>query len=121
MTPEGFIALQVHSIRDASMEGQQIKWKNIRIKTENLEPSPDEDIYVVNLIPNNLSEAEKAQGFELLFDGTSADNFRSVRSEEFPSRGWEVKDGVLLFMQVEVILKRREEILLQEENLALLS
>jgi hypothetical protein len=95
MTPEGFIALQVHSIRDASMAGKQIKWKNIRIKTENLVPSPDEDIYVVNLIPNYLSPAEKAQGFELLFDGTSAENFRSVRSEEFPSRGWEVKDGIL--------------------------
>jgi hypothetical protein len=95
MTPRGFIALQVHSIRDESMAGRRIKWRNIRIKTENLQPSPDEGIYVVNMLPNNLSEAEKEQGFKLLFDGTSADNFKSVGSDEFPEEGWQVKDGLL--------------------------
>jgi hypothetical protein len=96
MTPEGFIALQVHGIgNNKEKEGQQIKWKNVRIKTGNLTPSPSEGIYVVNLIPNNLSDAEKAQGFELLFDGTSVENFRSVKDDAFPDRGWEVKDGVL--------------------------
>jgi hypothetical protein len=49
MTNEGFIALQVHSISDEAMAGRQIKWRNIRIKTENLEPSENEGIYVVNL------------------------------------------------------------------------
>jgi hypothetical protein len=96
MTPEGFIALQVHGIgNNREREGQQIKWKNIRIKTEDLTPSPSEGIYVVNLIPNDLSHAEKAQGFELLFDGKSVDNFKSARGDEFPSQGWEVKEGVL--------------------------
>jgi len=96
MTPEGFIALQVHSIgNNTENEGKEIKWKNIRIKTENLTPSPSEAIYVVNLLPNNLSEAEKEQGFELLFDGQSAANFKSANGDEFPSKGWQVKDGVL--------------------------
>lgn len=95
MTPEGFIGLQVHSIRDESMAGRQIRWRNIRIKTENLEPSPNEGIYVVNLLPNNLSEAEKEQGFKLLFDGETTDNFKSVDGDEFPSEGWEVKDELL--------------------------
>lgn len=95
MTKEGFIALQVHSIGDPSMEGKQIKWKNIKVKTENLERSKDDDIYVVNLIPDDLSEAEARQGFEMLFDGNSTDNFRSVRNDEFPKQGWKAEDGVL--------------------------
>jgi hypothetical protein len=95
MTPKGFIGLQVHSIRDESMANRQIKWRNIRIKTENLELSPNEGIYVVNMLPNNLSEAEKEKGFKLLFDGQSADQFKSVEGDEFPEEGWQVKDGLL--------------------------
>jgi len=96
MTQEGFIALQVHGIgNNKDREGQQIKWKNIKIKTENLTPSPFEGVYVVNLIPNNLSDAEKEQGYELLFDGKSPDNFISTKGDAFPSKGWEVKDGIL--------------------------
>jgi hypothetical protein len=98
MTPEGFIALQVHSIRDETMAGRQIKWRNIRIKTSNLQASPNQGIYVVNMIPNYLSEAEKEQGYTLLFDGNTTANFKSVKSEEFPDKGWEVKDGSLVVM-----------------------
>jgi hypothetical protein len=95
MTPKGFIALQVHSIRDETMANRQIKWRNIRIKTENLEPSPNEGIYVVNMLANDLSAAEQEQGYKLLFDGQSADNFKSVDGDEFPAEGWQVKDGLL--------------------------
>ena len=95
MTTEGFIALQVHSIGDEAMAGRSIKWRNIRIKTDNLEPSPNEGIYVVNLLPNNLSEAEKEKGFKLLFDGSSTNNFKSVSGEEFPSKGWKVENEAL--------------------------
>jgi hypothetical protein len=76
MTPEGFIALQVHSIRDETMANRQIKWRNIRIKTSNLQTSPNKGIYVVNMIPNYLSEAEKEQGYKLLFDGNTTDQFQ---------------------------------------------
>lgn len=95
MTPEGFIALQVHAIRDKKHEGRQIKWRNIRIKTKNLAPSPAEDIYVVNLIPNNLSKAEASQGFKLLFDGETPNGWKSATGGTFPEKGWEIKDGVL--------------------------
>ena len=37
MTAQGFIALQVHSIRDKAQEGKTIQWKNIKNLTENLE------------------------------------------------------------------------------------
>ena len=33
----GFIALQVHSIGKESLEGKQVKWKNIRITTDELD------------------------------------------------------------------------------------
>lgn len=96
MTPSGFIALQVHGIgTDKEKEGQQIKWKNVRIKTTKLKPSPDEGIYVVNLLPNNLSKAEKKQGFKLLFDGKSNKNWINAKTGKFPTNGWETKNGTL--------------------------
>jgi hypothetical protein len=45
--------------------------------------------------PNSLSAAEKAAGWELLFDGQSTTLWRSHKSDVFPSKGWEVKDGLL--------------------------
>ncbi len=96
MTPEGFIALQVHGIgKNKEKEGQQIKWRNVRIKTENLEPDFYNDIHVENLVANDLSEVERKQGFNLLFDGESTKCWKSAKTGEFPKQGWEVKDGVL--------------------------
>ena len=96
MTPEGFIALQVHSINDVSMAGKQVRWRNIRIQTENLKQSPWTDIPVVNLIPNYLSPQERAQGWELLFDGQSTQGWRGVGKDAFPARGWKVENGELI-------------------------
>jgi hypothetical protein len=95
MTPKGFIALQVHSINRKELEGGKIRWRNIRIKTSNLKPAPFDDIYVVNLLPNNLSNAEKQQGFKLLFDGKTTNGWKSANAESFPAQGWEVKDNNL--------------------------
>ncbi len=116
MTPEGFIALQVHSIgKDAKKAGHQIKWKNIRIKTENLSPSPSEGICVVNLLNNNLSEAEKEQGFMLLFDGKSAEEWKNARTGEFPKNGWEVKNGELSVLSNKVSKERGGDIITKKE------
>ena len=93
MTAEGFIALQVHSIRDQSQEGKQIRWKNIRIKTENLRPTRAEDIFIINLIPNHLSHAEKEQAWKLLFDGKTTTGWVGVKSDKFPQKGWTVENG----------------------------
>src|SRR5687767_7976685 len=47
---EGFIALQVHSVDDAAKAGKKVYFKNIMLKTQNLEPSaPGDNVYVVNL------------------------------------------------------------------------
>lgn len=96
MTAEGFIALQVHAIGNASEAGRQIRWKNIRIQTENLKQSPWTDIPVVNLIPNYLSPQERAQGWILLFDGQTTTGWRGAGKEAFPEKGWTVKDGELV-------------------------
>lgn len=95
LTPKGFIALQVHSVGKPEEVGKTMRWKNIRIQTSNLKPSPVDQIFVVNLIPNNLSEQEKANGVKLLFDGTSTKGWRGAYKKGFPEKGWEIADGVL--------------------------
>lgn len=92
---KGFIGLQVHSVPDAQA-GKKVYFKNIKIQTENLKPqSFPKDVYVVNLKPNDVSAAEKKAGYALLFNGTSAAGWKSVRGDGFPSKGWEIKDGVI--------------------------
>jgi hypothetical protein len=95
LTPKGFIALQVHAIGKDDQPGKQIRWRNINIQTENLKPYKTDDIYVVNLISNNISEQEKKNGFSLLFDGKSTDQWRGAYKTDFPTNGWQLKDGVL--------------------------
>lgn len=95
VTAKGFIALQVHSIGKKEDEGRQIRWKNIRIRTNGLTPAPLDNTFVVNLIPNTISPAEKMNGVSLLFDGKSTNGWRGAYKESFPTKGWEIKDGVL--------------------------
>lgn len=94
-TLKGFIALQVHSIPANKAPGTQVRWRNIRIKTNNLKPSPYDSIFVVNLLQNNISAQEKKNGFKLLWDGNSTSGWRGAYKKEFPKSGWEMKDGVL--------------------------
>lgn len=95
----GFIGLQVHSIPD-HLDGQKVYFKNIRIQTEDLEPTDfPEDVFVVNLKPNDLSAAEKKSGVDLLFDGNTADQWRSVNSDSFPERGWKVGNGEITVLK----------------------
>lgn len=95
MTPKGFIALQVHAISKEEETGRTIHWRNIRIQTKNLKPSPYDTIFVVNLLPNNLSEQEKRNGVKLLWDGKTTAGWHGPYQKTFPEKGWEIKDGEL--------------------------
>ena len=95
MTDKGFFGLQVHSIYASMKPGMKIRWKNIRIQTKNLKPSPTDNCPVVNLISNNISDQEKAQGFSLLMNGQNFDGWRNVHSTNKPNKRWEIKDGIL--------------------------
>ncbi|WP_236975697.1 3-keto-disaccharide hydrolase [Membranihabitans maritimus] len=102
MTSEGFIGLQVHGIGREEQAGNEIRWKNIRIATENLEENrwpvatyaPE-----LNYIANHLSEHEKRTGWRMLWDGKSTDGWRGAKLESFPARGWEIEDGELVVLE----------------------
>jgi len=44
---------------------------------------------------NILTPKEKADGWQLLWDGKTSEGWRSAKSEEFPAHGWKIHDGVL--------------------------
>ena len=98
---KGVIALQVHSIgKNEQFAGEKIWWKNIRIKTSGLVPSPfPTSIYVVNTIPNNLSAAEKKAGVKLLFDGSTSKGWVGAYKTSFPEKGWVIKDGTISILK----------------------
>jgi hypothetical protein len=99
LTPAGFIALQVHSIgNDEKKAGLQVKWKNLRIITENLDKhrSPYTAVIPqVSFLDNQLTDREKAEGWALLFDGKTNSGWMNAKTMKFPESGWLVSDGQL--------------------------
>jgi hypothetical protein len=45
---------------------------------------------------NTLTQSEKEEGWQLLFDGKSMENFKGFRKDEVPS-AWQVEDGAIAF------------------------
>ncbi len=85
LTKSGFIGLQVHGIgKDKDKDGTQVRWRNLRIQE------------VAAPTANTLSAEEMAAGWSLLWDGKSSEGWRSVRRPDFPTKGWEIRDGVLI-------------------------
>lgn len=44
---------------------------------------------------NRLTAAEKAEGWQLLFDGKTTKGWRGINREGFPEKGWQVRNGEL--------------------------
>src|SRR5688572_3809873 len=83
MTLRGFIALQVHTIgNDVQKNGTQVRWRNLKIT--DLTPPP-----------NTLTTQDLEGGWRLLWVGKSTKGWRSAKAEDFPAKGWEIKDGEL--------------------------
>ena len=98
VTQEGFIALQVHSINDTRQAGSTVKWRNIKIKTSNLNAEklrPDPRVPQISFLNNQLTQWEKRKGWRLLWDGKSSKGWRGANSRHFPKSGWKIKNGVL--------------------------
>jgi hypothetical protein len=100
LTAKGFLGLQVHSIgNDASKVGETVRFRNIRILTQDLERhrTPDKgDTPQFNFIPNTLTAREKQEGWKLLWDGKTTAGWRGAKLTAFPEKGWTIKDGALI-------------------------
>lgn len=99
LATSGFIALQVHAIDgDSSMAGKEIAWRNLRIRTQDLEAARTpvtRAIAQVSYLTNQLSERERAEGWQLLWDGRTTAGWRGAKLDRFPDHGWRIENGVL--------------------------
>lgn len=93
----GFIALQVHAVYQPENEGKTVRWRHLRICTEQPERYTAQEPIApeVNTCDNTLSPVEKAEGWHLLWDGHTATGWRGAKTERFPEKGWVMETGML--------------------------
>ena len=94
-TASGFIALQVHSIGKDQKAGTEIAWKNVKILTDSLSKYNKEMPLAPVVTKNQLTIDEEKNGWKLLWDGETTEGWRGARLDDFPDKGWEIKDGIL--------------------------
>ena len=99
LTASGFIALQVHGIgTNEDHAGKEIKWRNIRIKTNNLKKerrASDPDVKEMSYLINSLTQNEIRKGWRLLWDGKTNKGWRGAKLVHFPESGWNINDSML--------------------------
>ncbi|MFD1162603.1 MULTISPECIES: 3-keto-disaccharide hydrolase [Hwangdonia] len=102
LTPSGFIALQVHGIgTNENLAGKEIKWRNIRIKTNNLNEArlpSNPEVKEMSYLVNTLTQNEIDKGWRLLWDGKTNKGWRGAKLDHFPESGWEIKNGELAIL-----------------------
>lgn len=101
-TAEGFIGLQVHSIPNEDRAGKEVRWRNFRILTGDLEAhrlKADPDVAEISYLVNELTEHEKRLGWRLLWDGRTTNGWRRANDTGFPEEGWVIEDGILTVME----------------------
>ena len=98
MTTEGFIAFQVHGISKPEEEGKQVRWKNLRILTSNLESHQmiaSNKAPQISYLDGTLTKEEERLGFRMLWDGKTTKGWRGAKRNTFPEKGWHIKEGIL--------------------------
>ena len=94
-TASGFIGLQVHGIPKDKKEGTQIRWKNIKIITDNpVKYSRKSPLTPINT-KNNLTIKEQKSGWKMLWDGKTTAGWRGAKLTQFPKSGWKINNGDL--------------------------
>ncbi len=81
----GPIGLQCYNLKGSPepyLEKSSAAWKTFRQK------------YSTPI--NSISAAEKKEGWKLLFDGKSTDQWRGINQAVFPASGWKVENGDLI-------------------------
>lgn len=102
LTARGIIGLQVHSIREASLAGKEVRWRNIRVLTDDLEQNrlaDDPAVPEISWLANTLTPMEQRKGWRLLWDGTSSNGWRRANDTRFPEAGWVMREGVLTVLE----------------------
>jgi len=94
-TATGFIGLQVHSIGEKQKAGTEIKWKNIRILTKDLEKYSTNSPLQPIITKNKLTQHEENAGWKMLWDGATTKGWRGAKLDRFPKTGWIIENGEL--------------------------
>lgn len=66
-----------------------------KVANEKVEKVSAENSHALSDNITELTEEEKSQGWELLFDGKNTDKWKGVNTDSFPSNGWKVEEGTL--------------------------
>lgn len=97
-TANGFICLQVHSIKEHMKSDTEIIWKNIKIVTDSVSKYSTKSTLKPIITKNKLTIDEEKKGWKLLWDGETTNGWRGAKLKEFPENGWNIENGELIVL-----------------------